>query len=88
MTQLGGNTAFTGTGEFYVMFAGALMNTAATPSATTGYKSTSFLIAGNAYTLADYATYHTFTYTAAYARSAVTWMTTFRGRGGMGTSAH
>jgi hypothetical protein len=88
MTQLGGSTAFTGTGEFYVMFAGALMNTAATPSSSTGYVSPSFAVSSAAYTLADWATYHTFTYTAAYARSAVTWMTTFRGRGGMGTSAH
>jgi hypothetical protein len=88
MTQLGGTTAFTGTGEFYVMFAGALMNTAPTPSSTTGYVSPSFAATTHVYTLADYATYHTFTYTAAYARSAVTWMTTFRGRGGMGTSAH
>jgi len=69
------------------MFAGALLNTAASPDIDTGYKSPSFVIASNAYTLADYATYHKFTYTAAYAGSGVTWMTTFRGRGGMGSSA-
>jgi hypothetical protein len=69
------------------MFAGALLNTVTSPSSSTGYKSPSFVHASNVYTLADYATYHTFTYTAAYARSGVTWMTTFRGRGGMGSSA-
>jgi len=69
------------------MFAGALFNTETTPLIGTGYKAGNFLATTNAYVDADYATYHKFSYTAAYARSGVTWMTTFRGRGGQGSSA-
>jgi hypothetical protein len=65
-----------GSGDFYVMFAGSLINTealnvangaAVTPSASTGYISPHFTADTNMYTKANYATYHKFTYTAAYA---------------------
>jgi len=69
------------------MFAGALMNTAGTPAIGTGYVSPGFVATSNVYVEADYATYHKFVYAAAYAKSGVTWMTTFRGRGGEGSSA-
>jgi hypothetical protein len=70
------------------MFAGALMNTVGTPL-TNGYVSPSLAVGAGAtlpYDKVDYATYHKFTYTDAYLKSGVTWMTTFRGRGGMGSA--
>lgn len=71
MSAKGGATAIGGTGDFYVMFAGALVNTIGSPTAGaggTGYNSAGFwMAAGDDYVNADYATYHKFTYTAAYA---------------------
>jgi len=77
MSEVGTTTTDSwGSGEFYVMFAGALLNTAAidvsdlsavVPSKATGFTSPSFAITGGAYDKADFATYHKFTYTAAYA---------------------
>lgn len=86
MAVKGTSNAHGGTGDFYVMFAGALTNFA-TGLVGTGFTAGSFVATGDAYTFADRATYHKFTYLAAYARSTVTWMTTFRGRGGQGASA-
>jgi len=61
-------TAIAGTGDFYVMFAGALVNTITSPDSSTGFVSAGFWLAsGDDYINADYATYHRFTYTAAYA---------------------
>lgn len=85
MSALGTANDITGATHVYVMFAGALMNTVGTP-ATNGYMSPSFVHDTNVYTKANLATYHKFTYTAAYLKSGVTWMTTFRGRGGIGSA--
>lgn len=71
--------------------AGATTYTAPADDDTTGFVSPNFVGDGSsstAYGGANYATYHKFTYTAAYAGSSTTRMTTFRGRGGMGSSAH
>jgi hypothetical protein len=67
MSAKGGATAIGGTGDFYVMFAGALVNTVTSPAEATGFVSTGFWTADDDYDAADYATYHKFTYTAAYA---------------------
>jgi len=65
-----------GSGDFYVMFAGALLNTiainpanlaAVTVDKSTGFVSPNFAITNDAYESANFATYHKFTYTAAYA---------------------
>lgn len=88
------NIALSGSNAFYVMMAGAFQNTAATTPAdgdATGFVSPNFVAVGGtsdtAYEGADYATYHKFIYSAAYAGSSTTRMTTFRGRGGMGSTA-
>jgi len=65
MSVLGAATDIVGADHVYVMFAGALMNTVLVP-ATNGYMSPSFVHDTNVYTKADFATYHKFTYTAAY----------------------
>jgi len=48
MSKVGGAVAFTGAGKFYVMFAGALLNTA-TGLIGTGFVAGSFSATGTAY---------------------------------------
>jgi len=71
MSEKGGATAWTtgspAAGDFYVMFAGALINTLSSTDATTGYVGTHFTGAGDAYAGANFASYHKFFYAAAYA---------------------
>lgn len=88
------------TKAFYVMMAGAFQNTVTgTIDASTGFVSPNFVPGASgadpvdgtktniAYVGANFATYHKFTYVGAYVSSSTTRMTTFRGRGGMGSAA-
>jgi len=65
-------TDVAGVGNFYVMFGGSLVNTLGTlgvGTVSTGFKSSGFYLAagpGTDYDGANYATYHRFTYEAAY----------------------
>lgn len=93
-TPAAANVALSGSNAFYVMMAGAFQNTADSAPADgddTGFVSPNFVATGGAsdtaYESADHVTYHKFHYEAAYAGSSTTRMTTFRGRGGMGSSA-
>lgn len=62
---MGGSTAWAGSGFFYVMFAGALVGTT-TPGDAIGFTSANFVYASTIYGGMNYATFHKFTYTAAY----------------------
>jgi len=78
------------TGPFYVMFSGALHGTVDTTgtgaSGDKGYISANFVFTTE-YANMNFATFYKFEYTAAYKRNDDKWMTTFRGRGGVGSSA-
>lgn len=62
---MGGSTAWAGSGFFYVMFAGALVGTT-TPSGSVGFTSGNFVFDTPNYAGMNYATFHKFTYEAAY----------------------
>jgi hypothetical protein len=70
------------------MFSGALHGTVNT-DANKGFISANFVFdsANKAYEKMNFATFYKFEYTAAYKRNDDKWMTTFRGRGGVGSSA-
>jgi hypothetical protein len=74
------------------MFSGALVEAsgnaaAAGSSAAVGFISANFVFNTPSYLGADFATFHKFRYLAVYKRADTKWMTTFRGRGGVGSSA-
>lgn len=73
------------------MFSGALVESSGTASDTNdvGFVSAHLLyVSGStSYAGADFATFHKFRYLAVYKRADTKWMTTFRGRGGVGSSA-
>jgi hypothetical protein len=75
------------------MFSGALLEASgsavdiSTGVTAVGFTSANFVYANNKYTMADFATFHKFRYLAVYKRADTKWMTTFRGRGGVGSSA-
>ena len=77
------------------MFSGALLeasgladdDTANSGATKVGFTSANFVYASSKYTMADFATFHKFRYLAVYKRADTKWMTTFRGRGGVGSSA-
>jgi len=66
MAAKGTATAIDTTGDFYVMFSGALVSVNAVPDITTGFVSAHFTADSHNYLGANYATYHRFTYEAAY----------------------
>jgi hypothetical protein len=75
------------------MFSGALVasNTPVDADLATNVVAVAFASShftfSSGYTGAEFAIFHKFYYTAVYKRADTKWMTTFRGRGGVGSSA-